>query len=86
MLFGPDDPEKRKGAINFVVGVNGTGKLSLLRAIYQTFRALKLNTLPAQPVTIGWDRSPNGRRVTVLLHCPSKPDESPVVCRAKAGS
>jgi ABC-type cobalamin/Fe3+-siderophores transport system ATPase subunit len=41
MLYGwsLDDPIRRKGAINFVVGVNGTGKSSLLRALYRTFRA-----------------------------------------------
>lgn len=79
MLFGwhPDDPAKRKGAINFVVGVNGTGKSSLLRAIYQTLHALKRNEMPAQPLTLAWDRTVGSERVTGLLHCPSNPDEAP---------
>lgn len=55
MLFGPGEPGKRKGAINFIVGVNGTGKSSLLRALYQTFRALRAQELPPFPVTVAWD-------------------------------
>ena len=70
MLFGwsPDDPARRKGAINFVVGVNGTGKSSLLRAIYQTFRALKTREHPAQPITLAWDWHDGSREVTVVYH------------------
>lgn len=77
MLFGPDDPAKRKGAINFLVGVNGTGKSSLLRALYQAFRSLKSNEVPALPITLAWDRTRDAQRVTVILHRPSEPDESP---------
>lgn len=77
MLFGPDEPGKRKGAINFVVGVNGTGKSSLLRAIYQTFRALKLNEMPALPLTLAWDRTVGRERFTALLHYPSDSDNAP---------
>jgi energy-coupling factor transporter ATP-binding protein EcfA2 len=79
MLFGwtPEDPARRKGAINFVVGVNGTGKSSLLRAIYQTFRALKNKDLPPLPVTLAWDRFEGEKRVTCLLHHPAKADERP---------
>jgi len=70
MLFGwsSEDPARRKGAINFVVGVNGTGKSSLLRAIYQTFRALKLREFPAQPITLAWDWHESGREVTAVFH------------------
>ena len=79
MLFGwsPEDPARRKGAINFVVGVNGTGKSSLLRAIYQSFRALKNKDLPPLPVTLSWDRFEGEKRVTCLLHHPDKADEKP---------
>lgn len=77
MLFGPDELGKRKGAINFVVGVNGTGKSSLLRAIYHTFRALKLNVMPALPLTLAWDRTVGRERFTGFLHCPFDPDETP---------
>ena len=79
MLFGwsPEDPARRKGAINFVVGANGTGKSSLLRAIYQSFRALKNKDLPPLPVTLAWDRFEGEKRVTCLLHHPDKADEKP---------
>jgi energy-coupling factor transporter ATP-binding protein EcfA2 len=58
----------RKGALNFVVGVNGTGKSSLLRALYHIFRSLNLREWPALPVTIAWDRTLSGEPVTTLLH------------------
>ena len=58
----------RKGALNFVVGVNGTGKSSLLRALYRIFRSLNLREWPALPVTIAWDRTLSGETVTTLLH------------------
>jgi len=58
----------RKGALNFVVGVNGTGKSSLLRALYRIFRSLNLREWPALPVTIAWDRTISGEAVTALLH------------------
>src|SRR5438270_12682610 len=74
MLFGwsPKDPARRRGAINFVVGVNGTGKSSLLRAIYQTFRSLMLDEMPAQPVVVAWDRTTGGTTVTAILKIPAK--------------
>jgi len=73
MLFGwtPENPARRRGAINFVVGINGTGKSSLLRAIYQTFRALMLDEMPAQPVTLAWDRTASGATVTAILKIPT---------------
>lgn len=36
----------RYGAVNFVVGVNGTGKSSLLRALYHTFQCLEHDEPP----------------------------------------
>lgn len=74
MLFGwtQEDQARRRGAINFVVGVNGTGKSSLLRAIYQTFRSLMLDEMPAQPVVVAWDRTTGGTTVTAILKVPAK--------------
>ncbi|MFL6520022.1 MAG: AAA family ATPase [Chthoniobacterales bacterium] len=60
----------RQGALNFVVGVNGSGKSSILRAIYQTFTALRNNRFPPLPVTVAWDIAPGGDTVTALLHLP----------------
>ena len=79
MLFGytPQDPAKRKGAINFIVGVNGTGKSSLLRELYQAFRALKEHKLPGRPLTLAWDRFEGENRRTCLLHSPNGTEEKP---------
>ena len=65
----------RKGAINFIVGVNGTGKSSLLRALYQTFQALRSRQRPALPVTIAWDRVRGGERVTAVLRATNRKEE-----------
>jgi predicted ATPase len=72
-LFGwtPEDQTRRRGAINFVVGVNGTGKSSLLRAIFQSFRALMVNEIPAQPVTLAWDHTTGGASVTAIVRVPA---------------
>lgn len=58
----------RKGTLNFVVGVNGSGKSSLLRTLYQTFRALRLRQRPALPLTLAWDRTQGTATLTTLLH------------------
>ncbi len=70
MLYGWSelDPAKRKGAINFVVGVNGTGKSSLLRAIYRSFRALSSGSPPPLPITLAWDRLIGTEAVTAIFH------------------
>ena len=47
--------ENRAGAVNFVVGLNGSGKSSLLRAIYDVFHSLSLEKLPRFPVTLAYD-------------------------------
>jgi len=56
VVFGKNQHiEKRPGAVNFVVGLNGTGKSSLLRAIYDVFQSLSREELPMFPVTIAYD-------------------------------
>ena len=60
----------RKGSLNFVVGVNGSGKSSLLRAIYHIFSALKRNEFPALPLTIAWDVASSEETFTAFLHIP----------------
>jgi ABC-type multidrug transport system ATPase subunit len=64
----------RKGSLNFVVGVNGSGKSSLLRALYRIFRALKLGEKPALPFTLAWDRTQGTETVTTVLHHPTVKD------------
>lgn len=58
----------RKGALNFVVGVNGSGKSSLLRALYRIFRSLNRRERPDLPVTLAWDRRQGTDPVTAILH------------------
>lgn len=58
----------RKGSLNFVVGVNGSGKSSLLRALYRIFRSLNRRERPDLPVTLAWDRRQGTDAVTAILH------------------
>ena len=67
----------RKGALNFVVGVNGSGKSSLLRAVYRIFRALKDLEPPSMPLTLAWDIAPADETVTAFLHIPQQKEEKP---------
>ncbi|MCH5375013.1 MAG: hypothetical protein JJ992_13635 [Planctomycetes bacterium] len=79
MLYGwsESDPAKRKGAINFVVGVNGTGKSSLLRAVHATFRALRAGDPPPMPITLAWDRRGRAAFVTAVFHLdPQEPQRT----------
>lgn len=75
LLYGPDAlaTPARRGAINFIVGINGTGKSTILRAIYQTFRALKNRRRPPLPITIAWDVTNVGgmKSATALFHLPT---------------
>jgi len=64
----------RQGSLNFLVGVNGSGKSSLLRAIYGIFGSLRLREWPALPVTLAWDRTIGDETVTVLLHATNRED------------
>ncbi|WP_367871722.1 AAA family ATPase [Luteolibacter sp. Populi] len=65
----------RKGTLNFVVGVNGSGKSSILRILYRTFRALNLLELPPVPLTLAWDKEDGSDPRTTVLHYSNKPDE-----------
>lgn len=64
----------RKGTLNFVVGVNGSGKSSILRILYRTFRALNLRDLPPVPLTLAWDKDEDSLPRTTILHYSNKPD------------
>ncbi len=66
--------DNRQGAVNFVVGLNGSGKSSLLRAIYDVFHSLSREELPRFPVTMAYDISkPGGDARIVLFHRPRGP-------------
>ena len=72
VCFASGSPLARECAIRFVVGVNGSGKSNLLRAVAEVFLALADLRVPAFPVSLvyelGVHGSPNHR--TLLLHCP----------------
>lgn len=72
VCFASGSPLSRECAIRFVVGVNGSGKSNLLRAVAEVFLALADLRVPAFPVSLiyelGVRGSPNQR--TLLLHCP----------------
>lgn len=72
VCFASGSPLARECAIRFVVGVNGSGKSNLLRAVAEVFLALADLRLPAFPVSLVYELgvrgSPNHR--TLLLHCP----------------
>jgi len=64
----------RKGSLNFIVGVNGTGKSSILRALYHIFRSLSRREQPTLPFTLAWDRTIGDEKVTSLLHFTNQKD------------
>ena len=72
VCFASGSPLARECAIRFVVGVNGSGKSNLLRAVAEVFLALADLRVPAFPVSLiyelGVRGTPNHR--TLLLHCP----------------
>jgi hypothetical protein len=59
ITFGHEPVLGRQCTIHFIVGVNGTGKSRLLRAIAEIFLALKQADLPSFPVTIAYDLGHN---------------------------
>ncbi|MBI5016042.1 MAG: AAA family ATPase [Deltaproteobacteria bacterium] len=79
----------RRGSLNFLVGVNGSGKSSILRALYRTFRSLSRRELPALPVTLAWDRTLGGGETgTAFLHYSNRKDATSffATCKPVPGS
>jgi predicted ATPase len=72
VCFASGYPLGRECAIRFVVGVNGSGKSNLLRAVAEVFLSLTDLRVPPFPVSLVYElgvrHSPNHR--TLLLHCP----------------
>jgi energy-coupling factor transporter ATP-binding protein EcfA2 len=74
VIFGRNEHiENRKGAINFVVGLNGSGKSCLLRAIYDVFHSLSLEELPKFPVTLAYNMEKRSQNYTTVFHRPRGP-------------
>ncbi|AEG02816.1 hypothetical protein [Methylomonas methanica] len=78
VLFASGSPLQRDCAIRFVVGVNGSGKSNLLRAIAEVFLALSEQRVPPFPVSLVYELGQKGsaNHRTLLLHCPGKRTES----------
>lgn len=78
VLFASGSPLQHDCAIRFVVGVNGSGKSNLLRAIAEVFLALSEQRVPPFPVSLVYELGQKGsaNHRTLLLHCPGKRTES----------
>ncbi|MGB3222813.1 MAG: AAA family ATPase [Desulforhopalus sp.] len=89
VVFGRDDliaktlDLPRRGSLNFVVGVNGSGKSSLLRALYRIFSSLNHREWPVLPVTLAWDRTIGNNTSTVILHSTNQKKEVSFVATLK---
>jgi len=72
VCFASGSPLGRECAIRFVVGVNGSGKSNLLRAVAEVFLSLADLRVPQFPVSLVYElgeRDSTNHR-TLLLHCP----------------
>jgi len=69
---------QRECAIRFVVGVNGSGKSNLLRAVAEVFLALSEQRIPQFPVSLIYELGVKGSSShrTLILHCPGRRSES----------
>ena len=78
VCFSSSSPLARECAIRFVVGVNGSGKSNLLRAVAEVFLALADLRVPAFPVSLVYELGVRGSRNhrTLLLHCPGDRQKS----------
>lgn len=74
VLFASGSPLQRECAIRFVVGVNGSGKSNLLRAIAEVFLALSEQRVPPFPVSLVYELGQKGsaNHRTLVLDCPGK--------------
>ncbi|MFG0605706.1 AAA family ATPase [Vibrio mimicus] len=72
VCFASGSPLARECAIRFVVGVNGSGKSNLLRAVAEVFLALADLRVPAFPVSLVYELGIRGKpnHRTLLLNYP----------------
>lgn len=72
VCFASGSPLDRECAIRFVVGVNGSGKSNLLRAVAEVFLALADLSMPAFPVSLVYELGVRGRsnHYTFVVDCP----------------
>lgn len=68
--FSSGSPLKRECAIRFVVGVNGSGKSQMLRALTEVFLALAEQRPTHFPTTLVYELGRDSSRRTLVLDCP----------------
>ena len=68
----------RKYSLQFVVGVNGSGKTHLLQALTEALLCLERGEIPPFPVTVAYDLGTGRQARTVMFECP---DGSPTDTR-----
>lgn len=78
--FASGSPLDRECAIRFVVGVNGSGKSNLLRAVAEVFLALADERLPPFPVSLIYELGPRHtqRNHSFVVDCPGGKAEASV--------
>lgn len=78
--FASGSPLDRECAIRFVVGVNGSGKSNLLRAVAEVFLALADERLPPFPVCLIYELGPRHtqRNHSFVVDCPGGKAEASV--------
>lgn len=78
VCFASGSPLNRECAIRFVVGLNGSGKSNLLRAVTEVFLSLVDLHLPQFSVSLVYELGVRGTQNhrTLLLHCPGKRSEA----------
>jgi ABC-type transport system involved in cytochrome c biogenesis ATPase subunit len=71
VCFASGSPLQRECAIRFVVGVNGSGKSNLLRAVAEVFLALSDRRLPSFPVSLVYELGQRGQpdHYTFVVDC-----------------
>lgn len=80
VCFASGSPLARDCAIRFVVGVNGSGKSNLLRAVAEVFLALADERLPPFPVSLMYELGRRGHsdHHTFLIDCPGTKSEASI--------
>lgn len=70
--FASGSPLQRECAIRFVIGVNGSGKSNLLRAVAEVFLGLVEQRVPQFPVSLIYELGTRGSSShrTLVLDCP----------------
>jgi predicted ATPase len=68
--FSTESPLNRGCAIQFVVGVNGSGKTHLLQALMDTFTALADQRPPKFPITLIYDLGSQNQQRTLIFDHP----------------